>query len=621
MLLRTRIILTAIVSILFIALVLVISGQIMQNQVEQRFISATIQGQDLLWGKIVESQQDAMEANMSGITRDRDIRKGLASSDSTSLQQTASPAYKRLSTSNVLTKMQLVDLQNNVVFSAPDNYTGKTRITLAAKALSEGKIVRGVERGDSGELDIVLAFPLITRGKPVGVGIYIRDLNGAINSMKKSAQSEVTVINADGALEYSTDQAFFSNLDLEIPGLGESAVSINHIDDKTYTSAISPIFDPAGAPIAQLISSSDYTESYTKQQNTNLFSYLIVVAGLIVIIAGFTWYIRKAFLPLQRAVFTLEKIAEGDLTHDVEAKRNDEIGKLVTSMERMVVSLRQIISQFRDMGDHLTVSSGEMQTIAIDTTQGIERQSAETEQVATAMRQMTTTVQEVARHAEEAASAALAADKDANNGRAIVKKTIDSINVLSGDIHNATSVIQKLQSESNEIGSVLDVIRGIAEQTNLLALNAAIEAARAGEQGRGFAVVADEVRTLASRTQQSTQDIQKMIEKLQSGADDAVKTMEHSLSQVSSSVEQANQTGNSLDTITTAVSTINQMNVHIASAAEQQRLVAEEINRNIENISQISEKSARAARETSSASEELQNWTLRLNNLIDHFRI
>jgi methyl-accepting chemotaxis protein len=237
------------------------------------------------------------------------------------------------------------------------------------------------------------------------------------------------------------------------------------------------------------------------------------------------------------------------------------------------------------------------------------------------MRQMTTTVQEVARHAEEAASAALAADKDANNGRAIVKKTIDSINVLSGDIHNATSVIQKLQSESNEIGSVLDVIRGIAEQTNLLALNAAIEAARAGEQGRGFAVVADEVRTLASRTQQSTQDIQKMIEKLQSGADDAVKTMEHSLSQVSSSVEQANQTGNSLDTITTAVSTINQMNVHIASAAEQQRLVAEEINRNIENISQISEKSASAARETSSASEELQNWTLRLNNLIDHFRI
>ncbi|MCG8428965.1 MAG: methyl-accepting chemotaxis protein [Chromatiales bacterium] len=621
MLLRTRIILTTVVSTLFVAIILVISGQIMQQQVEQRFVSATTQGQKLLWEKIIDNQLDTMETGMSGITRDRDVRKALKKRDSKALGDYAAPAYKRLSTSNVITKMQLVDLDNNVLFSAPDNFSGKTVKTLAMEAIRQGKITSGVERDDSGELDIVLAFPLMSRGKPVGVGIYMRDFKGAVAALKNSTSSDVFVIDKNNTIAYQTDNGLYTSLDLELPEFGETSFSITQLDKGTYASAISPILDPKGQPLAHLITSTDYTESYAKQQQTNLTSYLITGIGFIVIIAGFTWYIRKCFGPLETAVYTLEKIAEGDLTHHVESKCNDEIGKLMDSMETMVVSLREIITKFRNMGGNLNQAATEMQNIATTTTSGIERQTAETEQVATAMHEMTVTVQDVARNAEEAARAASEADSDANGGREVVQKTIDSIKTLSNDIYNATEVIQKLQNESNNIGSVLDVIRGIAEQTNLLALNAAIEAARAGEQGRGFAVVADEVRTLASRTQQSTQDIQKMIEKLQEGANNAVATMEHSLAQVSSSVDQANQTGTSLDTITSAVSTINEMNVQIASAAEEQRMVTEEINRSIDNIKNISEESAEGARETSASSQKLHDWTDDLAGLINHFKV
>ncbi len=621
MLLRTRIIITALVSTLFIILVLFVSGTIMQNQIEDRFVSATIQGQQLLWKKIIESQHDAMETGMSGITRDREIRKAVANKNIELLEKAAAPAYRRLSTSNVITKMQLLDLDSNILFSAPQTHHGKSRSILVQKALSGGKIMRGIERGESGELDVVLAFPLVTRGKPVGIAVYIRSVESAAISLQKSTHADVLVVDGSGKQDYATNQQLFENLGIQNIRPEDDRFQVDDVDGKTYALAITEILDSTDKSTAYLISSHDYTESYSNQQQSKLISYLVVLTGFILIAAGMTWYIRKAFKPLETAVSTLEFIAEGDLSHDVQHNTNDEIGRLMASMLKMVVSLREIVSQFRSMGDQLSKSASEMQDIAIQTSSGIEQQSVETEQVANAMREMTTTVQDVARNAEQAANAARDADSDASNGRTVVQGTINSIDRLSHNIHDATEVIQKLHTESNDIGSVLDVIRGIAEQTNLLALNAAIEAARAGEQGRGFAVVADEVRTLASRTQKSTQDIQKMIERLQQGAQQAVITMEQSLEQVSNTVQQANQTGQSLETITRAVSTINEMNVQIAGASEEQRMVAEEISRNIGSITQISEQSAVGARQTSAASQGMQEWTQRLSTLIERFKL
>ncbi len=222
----------------------------------------------------------------------------------------------------------------------------------------------------------------------------------------------------------------------------------------------------------------------------------------------------------------------------------------------------------------------------------ILEQKDEVDKVATAMTEMSATVHEVARNATEAAEAAQRADEETTKGKMVVSQAIEAIDLLANEVNDAAQVIHRLEQDSDEIGAVLDVIRGIAEQTNLLALNAAIEAARAGEQGRGFAVVADEVRTLAQRTQQSTQEIQNMIERLQSGAQDAVKAMEQGRSRAQVGVEQAAEAGTSLETIAQAVGTISDMNTQIATAAEEQSVVAEEINLNIVSISDMADKIA-----------------------------
>jgi len=251
----------------------------------------------------------------------------------------------------------------------------------------------------------------------------------------------------------------------------------------------------------------------------------------------------------------------------------------------------------------------------------VRTQRGEIDQVATAMNEMSATVQEVARNAEQAAHAAQNADQCAKSGALVATEAMGGIDALVSEVERSAGAIHELEAESENIGMVLDVIKGIAEQTNLLALNAAIEAARAGEQGRGFAVVADEVRTLASRTQKSTQEIHHMIERLQAGASNAVRVMEAARGKGKLGVEQVERAAESLAEIAGAVATINDMNTQIASAAEEQSAVAEEINRNVVNISHGSVQSARGTEQAALASGELARLATDLHQLVAQFKV
>ncbi len=331
---------------------------------------------------------------------------------------------------------------------------------------------------------------------------------------------------------------------------------------------------------------------------------------------------RSVSRPLGKVVVAMQDIAqgEGDLTRRLDAAGRDEVAQLAREFNRFVAKMRESMQQVATSTTGVAEGSARLSVITEQTTHDLRQQLAETEQVATAMNEMAATVQEVARHASEAAGAAAQCDAEAKAGREVVGQNRDAINLLAADVEKAAEVIQRVEGDSQSIGSILDVIRGIAEQTNLLALNAAIEAARAGEQGRGFAVVADEVRTLASRTQTSTQEIQDMIERLQQGAKEAVTVMAAGRAKADKGVQRATAVAESLEKIAGAVGTISDMNIQIASASEQQSSVTEEVNRNVVNIRQITEQSSESAQQTSAAGENLASSSQQLQALVNQFK-
>ena len=345
-----------------------------------------------------------------------------------------------------------------------------------------------------------------------------------------------------------------------------------------------------------------------------------LLALLVGVLAAFI-ITRQITRPLRETLDAVEKIAAGDLTQNLRVTRRDELGVLQQGIARMGTTLRELIGGIRDGVTQIASAAEELSAVTEQTSAGANSQKVETDQVATAMHEMAATVQEVARNAEQAAMAATNADGEARNGDKVVGEAISQIERLATEVNRSTEAMNLLQQESQKIGSVMDVIKSVAEQTNLLALNAAIEAARAGEAGRGFAVVADEVRGLAQRTQQSTEEIEGLIASLQQGTQQVADVMSGSRSLTDSSVELARKAGGSLDSITRTVSNIQSMNQQIAAAAEQQSAVAEEISRSILNVRDVSEQTASASDETAASSIELARLGGHLQTLVSKFRV
>ncbi len=328
-------------------------------------------------------------------------------------------------------------------------------------------------------------------------------------------------------------------------------------------------------------------------------------------------------VPLNKIVIAMQDIAsgDGDLTQRLYANGKNELADLAKAFNLFVEKIQMTMGKVTDATAHLASASEEMAVITSDTTEGVVRQQRETELVATALNEMTATAHEMAQNAASASSLANNANEQAQHGKVVIGDTIQSIDKLAGEVENTAGAIHRLVENTDEIGSILEVIQAIAEQTNLLALNAAIEAARAGEQGRGFAVVADEVRTLASRTRESTDEIRIMIEKLQDGAKAAEHVMVQSQNEAKLSVSKADQAGAALVQITNAVVEINSVNYEIAAAAEQQGTVAEDVNQNVVNITTIANDSATAADGLSTSSQDLARLSAELQVLVSSFKI
>ncbi|MES9969422.1 MAG: methyl-accepting chemotaxis protein [Candidatus Thiodiazotropha sp.] len=351
---------------------------------------------------------------------------------------------------------------------------------------------------------------------------------------------------------------------------------------------------------------------------------VLTITAIISLIIGisFSWLLSNNITKrISKSVNALQTIALGNLTDEVEVSGRDEIGKLQQSMSSMQNRLRDMISKISDTTTHLSTTADEVSVVTAQTTANIQQQQIETDQITTAMTQMGATVSDVAANIDNTSNAASAANHEAENGRMMVKKAVNGVHKLGEQIEHNADLISEVENNSDNINSVLEVIKSIAEQTNLLALNAAIEAARAGEQGRGFAVVADEVRTLAGRTQQSTTEINQMIESLQTNSKHAVEAMEENRQQAKKVVQQAENADAALIAISQSVAQIDQMSSQIATAAEEQSTVTEEMNRNINHINSMATQNATGSQQTSAAGVELSRMATTLQQLVAAFRV
>ncbi len=344
----------------------------------------------------------------------------------------------------------------------------------------------------------------------------------------------------------------------------------------------------------------------------------------IILVFCLSWLLSTSVLRrLTQVTDAIADIAEGegDLTCRIDNQSKDELGKLCDSFNLVIIKLQKVMLEVSSDAEQLTQTAQQTSQITEQTTNGVQSLKSETTQVATAIHQMSATTIEVANNAALAAKSAQLAQQEANRGKETLNITIDEISQLSDAISEAETVIKRVADDSNSISSILDVIREIAEQTNMLALNAAIEAARAGEQGRGFAVVADEVRTLAQRTQQATEEIQKTIEKLQSGSQEAVTVSEKALAQTSQVVGSAQKTGEGIEAVTNSIQEIATFTSQIAEATEQQSSVANEVDQNVTNISNITDETADGAIETARANELLAQLSVNLQKVVNQFKV
>ena len=430
------------------------------------------------------------------------------------------------------------------------------------------------------------------------------------SELKKIDAAILKITEDHKAFEQSAERAFDALLQREFEAVAAMTTSIYD-----HKQGLGRAMEELQREILTFTAQSAVIASNHEKSALNTTVILVVISSLVGLLLS--WIVASAIIKgIRKAIVT----ASGDLTAELTIDSRDEVGELLEAMNGMRHKLLAMINQISTITSQLATASEEMSVITEQTARTIDEQGNETGQLSAAIHEMSATAQEIARNISDTANAVAEASQHANEGRSTVEKSIDEISSLSDEIETSAKAIKRLEETSSTIEGVLQVIRSIAEQTNLLALNAAIEAARAGEHGRGFAVVADEVRALASRTHTSTKEIDDMIAQLQSVSHEAVISMENNRQQVSKTVDFAAEAGNKLSTITQVMTSISDMAIQIASASEQQVGVTEEVSSNIVRLNSMSEQTAQGAEETATAGQDLTRMATELQSIVMQFR-
>ncbi len=602
--------------LLMITVVLLVIGQQLYNQRDRDFRAAYLGGVSSLWKAVSENERNEMAANFKALTRDRKLGAALYKEQKEAIREAIGPTATRLQAMEIADNVIVMNKRGEIGFSLIE--AESTPPVLAMKTISSGKSLEGFELTVDGRLVNLVSFPIYDRADLVGVGVFEKGLARVAEKIKAANDHEVYLLDNNGAFQVSTSEVMprVNGRELQNSVYWES-------DDGPGVVGIGavPLADDEGRIIAVLITQGDVTESAEEKRQLRLVSYIIGLSLLLLLTAGVGLYMRHALRPLDTGIHFMEKIAEGDLSSDITCDRSDEFKRLLDAMQKMNIDLRGLVGKVMGASDELISTVGTVKATSLETNQGVDRQRQEVNQLATALTQMTATANEVAENIHQLMVTAGESLKATDTGNLVVQQSVQDISLLSDEISKGGLAVSALQEKSQRIGVVIDVIKNIAEQTNLLALNAAIEAARAGEQGRGFAVVADEVRTLAGRTQESTHEIEQIIGALQQGVGDAVAVMVGSVEHARQASSQANAIGETLDSVREQVSKITEFCGQVATAAEEQRVTTEEMNRNVHRISEVAESTARQADVAAERVNYLTGLSTTLKQVMSGFKV
>ena len=599
--------------------VLITIALVSLNISEQRFSEEAIRGKAVLWQQLVKVQFEQMSASTQSLTRARDLLKALRHSKVDELAEAVQPTFNRLSSSSVITGLQIADKSGSIVFSAPGDHRGATQKSLVGKAIAEKKVFQGLELDDDGSLVAEVVVPLYYRGKLIGAGVMLTSLDRALEQFKIADGSEAHLYGLDGSLVFSTNETQFELLQKNL-GTPQKTQSKQAVGGSKLSVVNLPVEDVNGRPVAQLLSATDYSPSFTRQDRVYSTGLAAAFATILACCLLIYWVLGRAFKPMQKCLRVMDHISSGVLTDEISVDSKDEFGKLMHGLKDMQGKLKGMIDDIDHATRQIDTSAGSLEASTQESNQRVASNQQIAKKLVDDVNQLSEASRNVAEGADDSARRTTEAEAEVENGRAVIVRGVDAIRNISEQVNQAETAVQDVNLEVERIGALLDVIKGIAEQTNLLALNAAIEAARAGEQGRGFAVVADEVRTLASKTQDSTFEIESMIESLQKGAGSAVDMMSTSITLVNRGVEIVNDADKSFNSIAEMVTAINERSMSISAASSQQMSLSRAMNDNIEKIEDATRRAAAGIGTTVESSTELSQLAEKLKQKVRQFR-